>query len=218
MPVDVKICGIRDEAALKAAAENGARYVGFVFVSSSRHCIAPAEAGKLAALVPDGVKTVGLFVDPDDATIRSVTGKARLDIIQLHGLETPERVKEVRSLTGLPVMKAVHIATEKDFADVPAYEAAADMLLFDTKTGPVPTGGTGKSFDWSLLKGRTFSLPWMLAGGINIGNIAEAVAITGARTVDVSSGVENHTGNKSPEKIEKLLGFARFYSFRSSPL
>ncbi|MDD5585477.1 MAG: phosphoribosylanthranilate isomerase [Alphaproteobacteria bacterium] len=211
MSVRVKICGIQDETALNAAAQGGASYAGFVFESASRRYISPEQAGLLIRQVPGRLQAVGLFVDPDDEELRAVTGLASLGMIQLHGLETPERVAAVRALTHLPVMKAMHIAAPEDFASVPAYEAVADMLLFDTKTGPKPTGGTGLSFNWELLKGREFTKPWMLAGGININNLAEAATITGARIVDLSSGVEDATGRKDPEKIRALLKLAMLW-------
>jgi phosphoribosylanthranilate isomerase len=203
--VAIKICGIQEETALRAAALGGARYAGFVFEHGSRRYVAPELAGSLIKKNAGSLQSVGLFVDPGDEELRSVLSHAALNMIQLHGLETPERVAAVRALPGLPVMKAIHIAAPEDFESAPAYEAVADMLLFDTKTGPKPTGGTGVSFNWQLLKGRTFAKPWMLAGGINIGNLAEAVAVTGTKIADLSSGVEDAAGRKDPEKIRTLL-------------
>lgn len=208
MTIDVKICGIREETGLKAAAVNGARYVGFVFESGSKRYIAPEAAGALAEKLPANVMAVGLFVDPDDATLRDVTGKIGLGLIQLHGFETPERVAAVRALTGLRVMKVFHIATAEDFKSVAAYDFVADMFLFDTKIGPQPTGGTGKTFNWNLLKDRSFTRPWMLAGGLNKDNLAEAVSTSGTRIVDVSSGVEDAAGRKDPERIRAFLKLA----------
>lgn len=205
MGVDVKICGIRDEAALRAAVNGGARYVGFVFVPGVRRYISPEAAAALAKLVPDSVQAVGLFENPGDEELLGVVRQVPLKIIQLHGHETVERVQEAHAMTGLKVMKVIHVAAAEDLEGVRAFEAVADMLLFDTKLGPKPTGGTGKSFDWSLLKGRQFSKPWMLAGGINIGNIAEAAAQSGARIIDLSSGVEDAAGNKEPAMIKSLL-------------
>ena len=208
MSVAVKICGIRDDTALDAAAEGGASYVGFVFEAASKRYISPELAGLLTQQLPATLKAVGLFVDPGDEELRAVIKRVPLSIIQLHGTESPERVAAVRALTGKQVMKAIHIAAQEDFKSVGTYEAAADMLLFDTKIGPLPTGGTGIAFNWKLLQGRNFAKPWMLAGGINIDNLAEAVATTRARIVDVSSGVEDATGRKDPEKIRKLLKLA----------
>jgi phosphoribosylanthranilate isomerase len=208
MTIDVKICGIMEATGLEAAVNAGARYVGFVFEPGSSRYVAPKTAGALAKKLPKCVTAVGLFVDPDDDALREATEKAALGLIQLHGRETPERVTAVRALTGLPVMKVFHIATAEDFAPVAAYESVADLFLFDTKIGPQPTGGTGKSFNWNLLKGRTFARPWMLAGGLKCGNVAEAVATSGARIVDVSSGVEDALGRKDPAKIRALLRLA----------
>lgn len=208
MNISIKICGIQEELALQAAIEGGARYVGFVFCSPSRRIVTPEQARILAQKVPKNMTAVGLFVDPTEAELQTVTGQVPLGMIQLHGFETPERVAEVRALTGLPVMKAVHIATPEDFAKVPTYESVADMLLFDTKVGPQATGGTGIAFNWRLLRGQKFSKPWMLAGGINCGNLAEAVAVTGAKIVDLSSGAEDASGRKDPAKIRALLDLA----------
>lgn len=208
MSVAVKICGIREETALLAAIDGGANYVGFVFVPRSKRFITPEQARPLALKASPHLQTVGLFEDPDDDELQNVLKRVPLNIIQLHGHETPNRVSEVGALTGTTVMKVIHVAKPEDLANVAAYENVADMLLFDTKLGPLPTGGTGITFDWSLLIGKTFAKPWMLAGGINIGNIARAVRETGARIIDLSSGVENEIGQKDPEKIRALLKLA----------
>ncbi len=208
MSVHVKICGLQEETGLNAAVAAGARYVGFVFCDPSRHRLTAEQARPLALHVPAQVQSVGLFVDPTDDELRAVTEAVPLNILQLHGHETPQRVMAVRAATGLPVMKTIHIATADDLAVVPAYEATADLLLFDTKLGPQPSGGTGVAFDWSLLKGRRFAKPWMLAGGLKTTNLAAAVAATGAPCVDVSSGVEDGAGHKSPEIICAFLSLA----------
>ena len=208
MSVAIKICGLQDEDALDAAVGGGAAYVGFVFCAPSRHRLTPEQARPLALRVPEKVQAVGLFVDPSDEDIRAVLDNVPLSILQLHGHETPERVAVLRAQTGLKVMKVLHIAAPEDFQKCAAYEPVADILLFDTKIGPQPTGGTGKRFNWELLRGRAFAKPWMLAGGINVDNLAEAVAVTGAKIVDLSSGVEDATGHKSPEKIRALLALA----------
>ncbi len=208
MALDVKICGIMEQKALRAAIEGGAHYVGFVFCPPSRHALKPGEARGLALHVPTHVKRVGLFVDATNAEIQAVAKHVRLDMLQLHGNETPERVAEIRALTGLPVMVAIRIATVDHLKSVPTYEAVADQLLFDTRIGSEPSGGTGKTFDWSLLTGHTFKKPWLLAGGLNARNLAEAVRISGAHGIDVSSGVEDHTGHKNPKKIKDFLHLA----------
>jgi phosphoribosylanthranilate isomerase len=208
--VDVKICGISDAVAMQATVAAGARYVGLVFYPPSPRAVTIEAARQLAALVPASVTPVGLFVDPNDDDLRYVLASVPLQIIQLHGDETPERVTTVRKLTGLPVMKAVKITTTADVAKARSYESAADLLLFDAHApGAALPGGNARAFDWSLLHGQSFAEPWMLAGGLNAGNLAEAVRITGAKIVDISSGVEDAPGRKSPDKIRGFLGLAK---------
>ncbi|MDE2029486.1 MAG: phosphoribosylanthranilate isomerase [Alphaproteobacteria bacterium] len=210
MSVEVKICGLRDAAALTAAIDGGARYVGFVFCEDSRRAVMPEHAAELIAQVPTSITSVGLFVDPSDDELVRVLRHARLNMIQLHGSETPERVEAVKKFTGLPVMKALGIAVLPDIEAARRYESVADMLLFDAKPLPGgPKGGNGIAFDWGLLEGARFSKPWMLAGGLDAGNIAEAVALSGARILDVSSGVEDAEKRKSPSKIKAFLAKAR---------
>jgi len=208
MAVEVKICGLRSPAELMAAIQGGARYVGLVFYPASPRALAPEAAGELARMTPAGVKVVGVFVDPEDSTLEEVLGQVPLDIIQLHGRESPRRVAQVRDLARAPVIKALAIRGESDFAGLDPYREAADLLLFDSKppegVAALP-GGTGMSFDWSLLSGRAFDLPWMLSGGLSATNLAQAVATTGARIVDVSSGVEDRPGHKDPERIRGFL-------------
>ncbi len=208
MTIDVKICGLRDEAGVRAAVDSGARYAGFVFHKHSTRFVPPDKAATLMALIPSTVMRVGLFVDVSDEYLRAVLQDVELDMIQLHGNETSQRAAALRAMTGLPVMKALRIATAEDLKPVAAFEAVADRLLFDTRLGDEPTGGTGKSFDWNLLRGRVFTKPWMLAGGLKASNLAEAVRVTGARTVDVSSGVEDADGRKDPAKIREFIALA----------
>ena len=205
MSIDVKICGIHDEAGLRAAIDGGAKYVGFVFYPKSKNAITPEEARKLAALVPAHVIKTGLFVDAEGTYVRAIAQTIPLNMIQLHGMETPQMVAEIGRLTRLPVMKALRMREEKDLAAVPPYEAVADRLLFDSRIGNEPSGGP---INWALLKGRTFKKPWMLAGGLNTHNLSEAVHASGARAVDVSSGVEDRPGHKSPDKIRAFLAIA----------
>src|SRR3984957_20290771 len=176
MSIDVKICGIHDEAGLRAAIEGGAKYVGFVFYAKSRNAITPEVARKLAALVPANVIKTGLFVDAEGTYVRAMAQTIPLNMIQLHGVETPQMVGEISRLTRLPVMKALRMREEKDLAAVPAYEAVADRLLFDSRIGNEPSGGP---INWALLKGRTFKKPWMLAGGLNAGTLGEAGRMPG---------------------------------------
>ncbi len=210
MAVSVKICGLTEPVGLAAAIDAGARYVGFVFFAKSPRNLAPQRAGELAAQVPLGVAKVGLFVDPGDALLRDVLGKVPLDMIQLHGQETPARVAEVKALTGLPVMKAVGVAEPADLEAIWDYGLVADMLLIDAKPpkGAALPGGNGIAFDWRLLAGRQILKPWLLAGGLTPDNIAEALRLTRAPGIDVSSGVESAPGIKDPDRIRKLIARA----------
>ena len=208
MTLMVKICGLSEPTTLHAALDHGATMVGFVFFAASPRCVSPAQAAMLATQVPASVKKVGLFVDPNDAELRECLTPVSLDMIQLHGQETPQRVTEIKQLTGLPVMKALRIGTPEDLFTVPAYETVADWLLFDAKINHTLPGGTGQSFDWTILRGLKLTKPWLLAGGLTSVNLAEAVRITGAPGVDVSSGVEDAPGQKSATKITEFLQLA----------
>jgi phosphoribosylanthranilate isomerase len=197
----LKVCGLSTPEAVEAAVAAGAAYVGFVFHPASPRHVSPAEARALALLVPPGVAKVALVVDPSDAALDAILDVVPVDMIQLHGRETPERVAEVRASRGLPVMKAMGVAVAEDLLRLDAF-GAADQILLDAKAPPggLP-GGNGLSFDWSLLAGRRWARPWMLAGGLNAANVAEAVRLTGARQVDVSSGVESAPGIKDASRI-----------------
>lgn len=207
--VRVKICGLRDLGTLEAAARAGAAYAGFMFYPRSPRHLGWAEAAALGGLAPPGLCKVGVVVDPDDATLDALAALP-LDMVQLHGHEEPARVAEIRRRLGLPVMKVLGIATAEDVARLPAYEAVADQILCDTKpsAGPLP-GGTGLTFDWRLLAGRRWRRPWMLAGGLTVANVAEAVHLTGVRQVDVSSGVEDAPGVKNPDRIAAFVAAAQ---------
>lgn len=208
MSLDVKICGLRSPEALEAAVGGGARYVGLVFYPPSPRAVGPVEAAALARLVPTGVRTVGLFVEPDDALLDAALGQVPLDMIQLHGGETPGRVAEIRAAVSMPVIKAMRVAVPADLDDVADYEAVADVLLFDAKPPPNVTalpGGNGVPFDWTILAGRKWARPWFLSGGLTADNLAESVRTTGATAVDVSSGVEDRPGHKDPELVRAFL-------------
>ncbi len=210
MKLSVKICGISDARGLVAAVDAGASYVGFVFFRRSPRYIALETAAELAAALPRTVTPVGLFVNPNDSDLDSVISHVRLGMVQLHGRETPERVDAVRTAFGLPVMKAVGISTAQDLRAAQAYEDHADWLLFDAKPPKAATrpGGNAVSFDWSLMKSYTGTTPWMLAGGLTPRNVAKAIRESGARALDVSSGVETRPGVKSPAKIRAFLNAA----------
>ena len=204
-PIRAKICGINSPEAMTAAVAGGAAFVGLVFFPPSPRALTPAQAAALAALVPDSVCKVGLFVDPDDDTVAAAAPS--LDMLQLHGSEPPARAAALRQRFDRPVMKAIKVATAADLDTAGAYRDAVDWLLFDAAPPPdaaVP-GGNARAFDWSLLAGRRWPKPWMLAGGLDATNVAAAVAASGARCVDVSSGVESARGHKDPALITAFL-------------
>src|SRR6056297_3470165 len=201
--IAMKFCGLSRAQDISAAVAAGAAYVGFVFFDRSPRNLTPEAAAPLAAAVPESVIRVGLMVDPDDATLDRITALVPLDMIQLHGQETPGRVAAIRARTGLKVMKAVGIRDRADLDRAAVYRGIADMLLLDAKPpeGAALPGGNGLAFDWRLLRGLDWDTPWMLAGGLTPENVAEAVRLTGAQAVDVSSGVESAPGVKSPQMI-----------------
>lgn len=206
----IKICGVNTPAALDATIAARADFVGLnLFPPSPRH-VAPATAAALAARAGGRIASVGLFVDPDDAQLAEVVAAVPLDAVQLHGEETPERVAQIRARFGRPVWKAVSIAAQGDVESAAAYVGAADFVLFDARTpkGMLP-GGMGLTFDWSLLTAWQDRAPWGLAGGLDAGNVAHAVSITGARMVDVSSGVESAPGVKDLARIAAFCKAAR---------
>jgi phosphoribosylanthranilate isomerase len=212
MTVAAKICGLSSEVAVAAAVDGGAAYLGFVFYPPSPRAVGPARAAALCAAVPSGVQRVGLFVDADDALIRAVLDIAPIDILQLHGHETPERVAEIKLRFHRPVMKAIAVAAPDDVLAAARYGGVADMLLFDAKPplrGDALPGGNGLAFDWQLIAGHSWRLPWMLSGGLTAGLLPEAVRVSGASAVDVSSGVERRPGDKDPDKIREFLRVAR---------
>jgi phosphoribosylanthranilate isomerase len=204
--VEAKICGLSTPETVDAAVRFGARWVGFVtYPRSPRHVAANDLLKALGARVPTSVGRVGLFVDPDDALLDERLATGAIDMLQLHGAETPERVATIKAHTGKPVMKVIKVAEAADVErGIAAYAAVADRLMFDTAEGTLP-GGNARAFDWTILSGRTIALPWILAGGLTPDNVAEAAKVTGARAVDVSSGVESSRGVKSIELIRAFL-------------
>jgi phosphoribosylanthranilate isomerase len=210
--IQTKICGITDAEAMAAAVAAGAAFVGFIFYPRSPRYVSPRQAMQLAQHAGRATK-VAVTVDLDDAQLTEILEAAPADLIQLHGSETPERVAEIRRRFRLPVMKSIAVAGPDDLDRAEAYTAVADRLLFDAKppkeTPDALPGGNARSFDWQLLAGRSWPLPWMLSGGLDAQNLAEAVAISRAPAVDVSSGVEDAPGRKSPEKIRALLAAAQ---------
>jgi phosphoribosylanthranilate isomerase len=213
MSLAVKICGLSTPEAVDAAVAHGAGFVGFIFYPPSPRNVTPETAGALARHVPASVRKVGVFVDPGDELLEAVLGLVSLDMLQLHGGETPARVAAVKRRFGRPVMKAIPVAGAGDLETAGRFEDVADWLLFDAKPprlapGILP-GGNGLSFDWALMAQRSASVPWMLSGGLDVGNLAAAARLSGAGTVDVSSGVESAPGRKDLAKIRAFLEQAR---------
>lgn len=210
MSLRVKICGISDPETLSVAVAAGARYVGFVFFAKSPRNLTIEQARALAVEVPMGVAKVALTVNASDDEIAAILDQVPIDMLQLHGKETPARVREVRRRFGLPVMKAVGVAEAADLAAIDDFEDVADQILIDAKPpkGADLPGGNGISFDWRLIAGRQWRRPWMLAGGLTPAKVAEAARLTGAQQVDVSSGVETAPGVKDADLIRAFLAAA----------
>jgi phosphoribosylanthranilate isomerase len=209
--VEIKICGIKDLSAMDAALTAGADMVGLVFFPPSPRNVSLGEGAKLAARARGKARVVALTVDADDALLDGIAAQVKPDLLQLHGKETPARVSEVRSRTGIPVMKALPVAEAADLDVVPAYAAVAEKILFDARPPKDATrpGGHGRAFDWLLLSRVPRTKPIMLSGGLNPENVAEAIRIVRPDAVDVSSGVEQSPGVKDAEKIAAFVANAR---------
>ena len=211
MSLTIKICGLQTPEALDVALESGADLVGFVFFAPSPRNLGLAAARELGARVKGRAGKVALSVDADDATLSAVVEALRPDMLQLHGVEPPERVTALRARFGLPVMKAIPIAERKDLARIDLYKTVADRLIFDARAPQEATrpGGLGTPFDWALLKGIDPGIPYMLSGGLDAHNVADALRVTRAPGVDVSSGVERAPGEKDADKIRAFIRAAR---------
>ncbi|NBZ88465.1 phosphoribosylanthranilate isomerase [Stagnihabitans tardus] len=205
--IRVKICGLKTLADVQAVAAAGAAYAGFNFFPKSPRYVTPAQARELALEAPVGLAKVALVVDATDDLLDTLVETVPLDMLQLHGHESPERVAEVRARYGLPVMKVLGVAGEEDLAQILDHSVVADQLLIDAKApkGAVLPGGNGVSFDWRLIAGRRWLRPWMLAGGLTPDNVAEAIRLTGASQVDVASGVESAPGQKDALRIAAFV-------------
>jgi phosphoribosylanthranilate isomerase len=209
--VRVKICGLRTAESVAAACAVGAAYLGFNFFERSPRSVSIAEARDLALGVPPGVAKVALVVDAPDEMLDRIVADVPLDMLQLHGSESPERVRQLRDRHGLPVMKVVGVASSDDLDKLDLYSQFADQILVDAKPpkDAVLPGGNGLTFDWRLISARRWPVPWMLAGGLTPENVGEAIALTGARQVDVASGVESAPGVKDLGKMEAFVTAAR---------
>jgi phosphoribosylanthranilate isomerase len=209
--VRVKICGLKTAGDVAAVAAAGAAYAGFNFFPKSPRFVTPVEARALALDAPEGLCKVALVVDADDAVLDAIVAEVPIDMLQLHGHESPARVAEVKSRYGLPVMKVIGVGEKADLAALLDYQLVADQILIDAKApkGAVLPGGNGLTFDWRLLVGRKWLKPWMLAGGLTPDNVGRAIQLTGARQVDVASGVESAPGVKDAAKIAAFVEAAQ---------
>ena len=213
MSVEVKICGLKDAANVAAALQAGADFIGLVFYGPSPRFVAPDDAAALADLARGRARIVALVVDPGDDLVAEIAAKVRPDYIQAHGSETPERIGEIARMAGVPVIKAIKVRAPEDVEGARAYREAAEMILFDaaapeTLEGALP-GGNGIAFDWTLLSADARPRRFVLSGGLDAGNVAKAIFLTGAPIVDVSSGVEARPGVKSPDRIRKFIAMAK---------
>lgn len=207
MTVKVKVCGLKTTEALDAAVTSGAAMVGLNFFERSPRYVPYDQAKSLAERTPSHVQAVGLVVNPDDDTIAELIARVPLDIIQLHGSEDPARAAEIHERFGLPVMKALGISSADDLRTAQSYKGAAQYLLLDAKPpkGSDRPGGNAVSFDWTILNGWMAPMPWLLAGGLTVDNVGEAISVSGAGWVDVSSGVESAPGEKDVDLIAQFI-------------
>lgn len=210
-PVNVKICGLTTVEAVQETVAAGADYIGLVFFPKSPRNLDFDTAQRLAQQVPSHVKTVALMVNPSDDFLRELLEHVDVDILQLQGSESAERVREIKELSGKPVIKALGVSSQDDLATLESYKGLADQILLDAKAPKDADrpGGNGASFDWSLLTDTSIDVPWMLAGGLTIENVKEAITVSHARQVDVSSAVESAPGVKDKEKVRAFIAAAK---------
>lgn len=210
-PVNVKICGLTTVEAVQDTVAAGADYIGLVFFPKSPRNLDFDTAQRLAQQVPSHVKTVALMVNPSDDFLRVLLEHVDIDILQLQGSESAERVREIKELSGKPVIKALGVSSQDDLATLESYKGLADQILLDAKAPKDADrpGGNGASFDWSLLTDTSIDVPWMLAGGLTIENVKEAITVSHARQVDVSSAVESAPGVKDKEKVRAFIAAAK---------
>ena len=207
--LDVKICGLTDKVTVKAAVKAGASHLGFIFYPPSPRSLTPKEAGYITSKTPNHVKRVAVIVDAKDDLINDIIQNLSPHILQLHGSETILRIKEIKQKFKLPIMKAIKVANYNDVKSSQRYSDSSDFLLFDAKPPIISKdslpGGNGISFDWGLLGSAKIKKPWFLSGGIHVGNVHQAIKITGSKSIDISSGVEDQPGVKNVEKIEGFM-------------
>lgn len=210
-PVNVKICGLTTVEAVQDTVAAGADYIGLVFFPKSPRNLDFDTAQRLAQQVPSHVKTVALMVNPSDDFLRELLEHVDVDILQLQGSESAERMREIKELSGKPVIKALGVSSQDDLATLESYKGLADQILLDAKAPKDSDrpGGNGASFDWSLLTDTSIDVPWMLAGGLTIENVKEAITVSHARQVDVSSAVESAPGVKDKEKVRAFIAAAK---------
>lgn len=213
MTIEIKICGLSTAEAMKATVEAGADHVGFIFFEKSPRNVSPQQAAELADIARNRAKIVAVTVNASDEFLEDIVEKVRPDTLQLHGSETPERVREIKARYGIPVMKAFAIRDASDLQNLAHYSGIADCFLLDAKApaGSDLPGGNGVSFDWNLLKALDSGIHYMLSGGLGVGNIIEALGISGATAIDISSGVEAAPGVKDIAKIAAFIKTVRDY-------
>ena len=204
----IKICGITSEEDLKNAQQVGANFVGFVLVEKSKRFINLKKLELLSMIVSKPLKSVALLVDPSDDFLEKLLLSSKVDYIQLHGEESPERVDEIARITKVPLIKAIGVEKKSDLRNIRGYESSVDYILLDSKVKENEhlKGGRGVSFNWNIIRGFNFNKPWFLAGGLNANNVIDAMKITGAKMLDVSTGVETKPGKKSFEKMREFIG------------
>ena len=210
MECSVKICGITSKRDLKAAQELGANFVGFVLEEKSKRFINLERLDSLCMIIRKPLKSVALLVDPSNDFLKRLLMSSKVDYIQLHGEESPERVEEIAKITNVPLIKAIGVEKESDLLNIRSYENFVDYILLDSKAKENVRlkGGRGIAFNWNIIKGFNFNKPWFLAGGLNANNVMDAMKATGAKMVDVSTGVENTPGKKSFDKMRRFIGRA----------
>ena len=206
----VKICGITSEEDLKAAKELGAGFVGFVLEEKSKRYINLRRLKSLSMITREPLKSVAILVDPSDDFLERLLLSSKVDYIQLHGEESPERVEEIAKITNVRLIKAIGVEKESDLLSIRKYEGCVDYILLDSKVkeNGYLKGGRGISFNWDIIRGFNFNKPWFLAGGLNANNVINAMKVTGAKMLDVSTGVETKPGKKSFDKMRKFIGRA----------